>query len=219
MRVQHLLQINSSLFGDSGESTTLANRFVELWKAMDPAHRVVVRNLGDCSVPHLDAERFVAFRTPPDQRTRDQDAFVALSDDLIAELRAAEIIVFGVPVYNFMIPSGLKAYFDHVARAGETFRYTETGSVGLLAGKKAVVISARGGFAGEGENLVALYMSVMLKFLGFEDVEFIGAEGLAISPEVRSRGVAEAERAILATLQTITASAASARIAADRVRA
>lgn len=219
MKVRHLLQINSSLFGDSGESTTLANRFVDSWKAMDPAHRVVVRNVSDGSIPHLDAARFTAFRTPPDQRTRDQNAMVALSDDLIAELRGAELVVFGVPVYNFLIPSGLKAYFDHIARAGETFRYTETGSVGLLAGKRAVVISARGGFAGDGENLVALYMSVMLKFLGFEDVEFIGAEGLAISPELRSQGVAEAERAMRATLQTYEASAASACVAADRVGA
>jgi FMN-dependent NADH-azoreductase len=202
--LQHLLQINSSIFGDSGQSTRLAQRFVGLWKALDAMHTVAIRNLGDCTIPHLDAARFGALRTPPDDRTGDQQAVVAFSDELIAELRSADVVVFAVPMYNFLIPSGLKAYFDHVARAGETFRYTATGPVGLLTGRRAVVTSARGGFNGGRPNPIALYMSVMLEFLGFEVVEFIGAEGLAISPEARSRGLAEAEQAILATLQKFT---------------
>src|SRR6202012_792090 len=108
--------------------------------------RVLARNVAAAdSVPHLSGERFGAFIAKPEERTVDQHAVVAYSDNLIEELRQADVIVLGLPMYNFGVPSQLKAYFDHIARIGVTFKYTDKGPVGLLIGKKAYVFAARGG--------------------------------------------------------------------------
>lgn len=191
--MNRLLQINSSILGEASHSTKLANRFVELWKAMDPNREVVIRELGDCSIPHLDAARFGAFITPPDQRTAEQQAVVEFSDMLIAELRQADLVVLAVPMYNFFLPSGLKAYFDHVSRVGETFRYTEAGPIGLLAGKKAVACLAQGDVCASTGDLIATYLRQFLTFLGFAEIDFVCAEGLNISDEIRAQGLAAAE--------------------------
>src|SRR5579864_6061738 len=141
-----LLQINASINNGSGQSSQLANQFVAAFLERHPDTKVVVRDVAASEpVPHLDAERFGAFRTAPAERTAVQQAAVAYSDALIAELQQADLIVLGLPMYNFGVPSQLKAYFDHVARAGVTFRYTETGPVGQLTGKKVYVFAARGG--------------------------------------------------------------------------
>ena len=133
-----LLQLNTSLFSDAGQSSQLADRFVAGRKALDRELNVVVRDLARTPVPHLTAERFQAFLAKPEARTPEQQAIVAQSDALIDELEAADTIVIGLPMYNFGVPSMLKAYFDHVARAGVTFRYTETGPVGLLDRQEGV---------------------------------------------------------------------------------
>ena len=140
-----LLQINTSLFSNSGQSTRLAEQFVAGRRAADPDLDVVVRDLAREPVPHLTAERFHAFLAQPEARTLAQKTIVAESDALIDELKIADVIVIGLPMYNFGVPSQLKAYFDHVARAGVTFRYTEKGPLGLLTGKKAYVFATRGG--------------------------------------------------------------------------
>src|SRR5690242_1242357 len=131
-----LLQLNTSLFSQSGQSSQLADAFVATWKQKHADGRVVKRDLASEPVPHLDAERFSGFLAKPEDQTPAQQTAVAYSNQLIAELRAADVIVLGLPMYNFGIPSVLKAYFDHVARAGVTFRYTEKGPTGLLIGKK-----------------------------------------------------------------------------------
>ena len=144
-------------------------------------------------VPHLDAERFGAFVTKPEQRTAAQHAVVAYSDILIGELKQADVIVIGLPMYNFGVPSQLKAYFDHIARVGVTFRYTEKGPVGLLDGKKVYVFAARGGlYAGTPMDTQSNYVRDFLRFLGMTDVEFVYAEGLAISPQSKELGLARA---------------------------
>jgi FMN-dependent NADH-azoreductase len=176
------LQINSSLFGSAGQSSALAN---ELTARL--GGKVIVRDVA--SVPHLDAERFSAFIAPA--RTAAQQAVIDYSDALIAELKAADTIVIGVPMYNFGIPSQLKAYFDHVARAGVTFRYTDKGAVGLLTGKKAYLVMARGGYYGD-THAHATYVRDFLAFLGITDVEYVYAEGLAISPAAKEQGLARA---------------------------
>lgn len=140
-----ILQINTSLFLEQGHSSQLANRFVEDWRAQHPADRVILRDLAQDPVPHLTTERFQAFLAPADARTAAQQAVVAYSDALIDELRQAEVIVLGLPMYNFGVPSMLKAYFDHVARSGITFRYTENGPVGLLGDKTLYVLATCGG--------------------------------------------------------------------------
>src|SRR2546425_8234308 len=139
-----LLQIKSSIFSDGGQSSRLAERFVAAWRESNPDGQVIVRDLALEPVPHLDAARFGAFLAKPGERSAAQQAVIEYSDALIDELKRADVIVLGLPMYNFGLPSTLKAYFDHIARAGATFRYSETGAVGLLTGKKVYVLVARG---------------------------------------------------------------------------
>ena len=192
-----LLQINASIFSNGGQSTRLADEFVAAWRAGNPGAQVVVRNLAQDTVPHLDAERFGAFLAKPGERSVEQQAVVAYSDALIDELIRADVLVLGLPMYNFGVPSTLKAYIDHIARAGKTFKYTDKGPVGLLTGKKAYVFATRGGlYAGTPLDTQTAYVRDMLRFLGIDDVEFVYAEGLAISTERKTAALSEAQRAI-----------------------
>src|SRR5438128_4270266 len=188
-----LLQIRSSIFSDGGQSSRLAERFVAAWREANPRGQVVVRDLAREPVPHLDAARFGAFLAKPGERTPEQQAVVAYSDALIAELKRADVVVLGLPMYNFGLPSTLKAYFDHVARTGVTFGYTEKGPVGLLTGKKVYVFTARGGlYAGTSRDTQTPYVRDFLAFLGMDDIEFIYAEGLAISEASKQQSIARA---------------------------
>lgn len=189
-----LLQINSSINNGNGESSQLARQFVEAYVASHPGTRVSKRDVaaGE-AVPHLTAERFGAFITKPEERSAAQAAVVEYSDALINELKQADVIVLGLPMYNFGVPSQLKAYFDHIARAGVTFKYTEKGPVGLLTGKKAYVFAARGGiYAGTPMDTQTSYVRDFLRFLGIADVEFVYAEGLAYGPDAKTASVAKA---------------------------
>jgi len=192
-----LLQINASLFANGGQSTRLADAFVAAWRARNPGAAVIVRDLAVEPVPHLTAERFGAFLAQPAERTEAQRAVTTYSEALIDELQRADVIVFGLPMYNFGVPSTLKAYFDHVARAGLTFRYTAAGSVGLLTGKKAYVFATRGGlYVGTPLDTQTAFVRDFLKFLGIADVEFVYAEGLAIGPERKDAALREAQSTI-----------------------
>jgi FMN-dependent NADH-azoreductase len=182
--MKNILQINTSLFSEQGESSRLTQAFIDAWMHSYPEDRVVVRDLAKNPVPHLTAGRFRAFLTPEGERTSEQIDAVNCSDTLIDELRAADVLVLGLPMYNFGIPSTLKAYFDHVARAGVTFHYAQDGPVGLLRGKKAYVLATRGGlYRGTPLDTQSEYLKNFLKFLGIVDIEFIYAEGLARGEE------------------------------------
>jgi FMN-dependent NADH-azoreductase len=189
-----LLQINASIYNGNGQSSQLANQFVAAFQKRYPEAEVIVRDVAATEpVPHLDAERFGAFITQADLRSAAQHAVVAYSDTLINELERADVIVLGLPMYNFGVPSQLKAYFDHIARAGATFKYTDKGPVGLLTGKKVYVFAARGGvYAGTPMDTQTSYVHDFLRFIGMTDVEFIYAEGLAISPQSKATGLAKA---------------------------
>jgi len=189
-----LLQINASISNSNGQSSQLANQFVAALHERHPKAKVIVRDVAAAEpVPHLDAERFGAFITKPEERSAAQHAVVAYSDRLIDELKQADVIVLGLPMYNFGVPSQLKAYFDHVARAGVTFKYTDKGPVGLLTSKKVYVFAARGGlYAGTPMDTQTSYVRDFLRFLGMTDVEFVYAEGLAISPQSKQAGLAKA---------------------------
>ena len=192
-----LLRIDSSLHGATGASGRLADAFVAQVVAADPGMRVVTRDLAADPPPHLTAERFAAFLAKPEARTPEQRAHVIVSDALIDELRAADTIVLAVPMYNYGVPSTLKAYFDHVARAGVTFRYTANGPEGLLTGKRAVVFATRGGrHAGTPRDTQSAYIRDFLRFIGIDDVEFVYAEGLAMGEEPRRLALEQAHRAI-----------------------
>jgi FMN-dependent NADH-azoreductase len=189
-----LLQINASIHQGRGQSSQLANHFVAAYRASHPAARIVVRDVAAAEpVPHLNGERFGAFITKPEDRSAQQQAIVAYSDSLIEELKSASIIVIGLPMYNFGVPSQLKAYFDHIARAGVTFAYTEQGPKGLLTGKKVIVFATRGGvYAGTPLDTQTSYVRDFLRFLGMTDVEFVYAEGLALGPQTKDAGLARA---------------------------
>jgi FMN-dependent NADH-azoreductase len=189
-----LLQINASINPANGQSSQLANQFVAAYRNGHPDARIVVRDVASAdSVPHLTAERFAAFVTQPEARSAGQHGVVAYSDSLIRELNEADVIVIGLPMYNFGVPSQLKAYFDHIARAGVTFKYTEKGPVGQITGKKVYVFAARGGvYLGTPMDTQTSYVRDFLRFLGMTDVEFIYAEGLNLGPESKEAGLAKA---------------------------
>ena len=191
-----LLKVQASLFGASSQSSQLADRFIVNWLVKNPGGQVVTRDLNANPVPHLTAERFSAFASKAENRTTDQQSILNDSDELIAELKSADTIVLAVPMYNFSVPSTLRAYFDHVARAGVTFRYTATGPQGLLQGKQAYVFVTRGGFYPDANDTQTPYLRQFLGFIGIADVQFIYAEGLAINEETREKSLKTAQHAI-----------------------
>jgi FMN-dependent NADH-azoreductase len=195
--MKRILQINTSLFSEQGHSSQLGQRFVQSWQSRNPDNRLVVRDLAQNPVPHLNAERFQAFLTPVGERTTTQQVIAAESDALIDELREADVVVLGLPLYNFGIPSTLKAYFDHISRAGVTFRYTETGAIGLLDDKPVYILATRGGFyQGTPKDTATPYVQDFFNFIGIHDIRFIYAEGLNLGQEQLDRSLAEAHAQI-----------------------
>ncbi len=193
----NILVIKSSVFGDNGNSSTLVNEQVERLKAQHPDATVVVRDLSAEPIPHLDGERVSAFFTPADQRSDDQQAVEDFSQALIAELKDADQVVLGLPMYNFGIPSQLKSWIDHVARAGITFRYTENGPQGLLDNKPVTVLAARGGlYAGTENDTVTPYIKLFFGFVGITDLSFVFAEGLNMGDDVKEKAMSEARAAL-----------------------
>lgn len=193
-----ILQINSSVRGAASESTRVASNIVARLTAANPSAQVTVRDLGANPHPVLDGAALGALFTPADQRSAEQSARVAQDDALIAEAQAADVIVIGAPMYNFSMPIQLKAWFDAVARAGVTFRYTETGPEGLLKNKKVYVATARGGIYPADADPQVPQIRMLLNFLGMTENEFIYSAGLAMGPEAAAKGQAEADAAVAA---------------------
>ena len=189
----NILELKSSIYSDAGQSSILADEFIARQTAANPRANLIVRDLAKHPIPHIDAQRFKAFATAEDARDAAQRQIVDFSDKLINELRWADVIVIGLPMYNFGIPSTLKAYIDHVARAGQTFRYTDKGPVGLLTNKRAVVFATRGGlYVGTSLDTQTPYLRTLLGFLGITDVEFVYAEGLAMGDAPKQVSLATA---------------------------
>jgi FMN-dependent NADH-azoreductase len=188
-----ILQLNTSLFGESGQSSRLTGEFVTRLKDKHPGARVIRRDFSADPIPHLTEQRFKAALVPADKRTPEQEREAAIADELIVELRAADILVIGTPMYNFGVPSTLKAWFDHVARAGTTFRYTEKGPEGLMKNKKAYLFMTRGGrYAGTESDLQTPFIRQFLEFLGIKDLEFVFVEGLAMGVEAGREAIEKA---------------------------
>ena len=190
------LLVTSSILGDNGQSNALATHFQQQAAARDGVavtHRDVVAN----ALPHLAIEELGAWQTPADERTTEQQALAAHSDELLAELRANDVLVLAVPMYNLGIPSQLKAWFDRVLRAGETFRYTENGPQGLIEGKRAIILAARGGqYAGTEFDSQTPHLKTMLGLMGISDVEVVFAEGLNMGDAHRGAAMKEPFQAI-----------------------
>lgn len=201
-----LLHIKSSIFGDNGQSSQLAKQFVAQWQAGNPQGRVVERDLSATPIPHLDAERVTALMTASAERTHQQREVADLSDQLIEEVRNANVIVMGLPMYNFGVPSQVKAYFDHLARAGVTFKYTEQGPVGLLPNVPVVVFAARGGiYHASGQDFQAPFVQQFLRFLGLSNVQFIYAEGLNLGDEPKQEALQQAQEQIARAIEQVAA--------------
>jgi len=188
------LVINSSALGAASVSNKLSQELVERLKEKDPSLRVTVRNVGAEPIPHLVAETVGAIRGAA--TTEAERQALALSDALIGEIREADLLVIGSPMYNFGMSSTLKTWFDHVLRAGVTFRYTEAGPEGLMTGKKAIVIESRAGLYSEGPSAgmdsQEPHVRTLLGFMGITDVVFVRAERLAFGPEAAAAAIEEA---------------------------
>lgn len=180
----NILQINASARREGAHSTRVANATTERLLAQNPQATLTLRDLAVNPHPALDEAALGALFTAADQRTPEQAARVALDDALIAEIQAHDVVVLGVPMYNFGVPVQLKNWIDAIARAGVTFRYTAAGPEGLLQGKTVYVALARGGrYRGTEADTQVPYLKTVLGFLGLTDVRFIYAEGLAMGPE------------------------------------
>ena len=176
-----LLHVKTSLFGENGQSAQLAKSFVEKWKVENPGAVVIERDLAKDPAPHLDAFRVTALNTPSEARDAEQAAVVEYSDALLAEVKAADTLVIGLPMYNFNIPSQLKSWFDHLARAGVTFQYTEQGPVGMIEDKPVYLVATRGGlYAEQGQDFQVDFVKQFLGFIGLKDTRVVLAEGLAM---------------------------------------
>lgn len=195
--MSNVLVLKSSILADYSQSAQLSDYFIEQWQAKHPQDNITVRDLALNPIPVLDGELVGALRPSEAPLTPRQQEALALSDELIAELQANDVIVINAPMYNFNIPTQLKNYFDLIARAGVTFRYTETGPEGLVTGKRAIVLTSRGGIHKDTpSDLLTPYLSLFLGFIGITDVEYIFAEGFGYGPEVASKAQQDAKIAI-----------------------
>ena len=194
--MKNILQIHSSLFAENSASRELADDLVAKIRKHEGQINVTTHNLAEKGVPHLDGAWIQALATPMEERTPEQQQMVDYSDKLIAEVQAADVLVIGAPMYNFSVPSVLKAWFDHITRAGVTFQYTNEGPKGLLTGKTAYVVTTRGGLhKDKPTDSQVPFIKTILSFVGITDVHVIYAEGLNMSG-YREKGFAKAREEI-----------------------
>lgn len=190
-----ILQLISSPRGAESYSTQLAHGVVEKLVAANPGSTVKVHDLTNTPFPHLEEVHLQSFFTPAEGRSPEQQQAVRHSDEAIAELMAADVIVIGAPLYNFSIPSTLKAWIDHVSRAGVTFSYASGAPVGLVTGKKVYVAQSSGAVYSEGPmvayDFVAPYLRTILGFLGMTDLTVVRVEGTSI-PDLKEGALAKA---------------------------
>jgi len=192
-----ILQVNSSARREGSQSTLLASAIVAQLRANEPGAAVTVRDLAHTPHPELDESALQALFTPAEKQTQEQAARVAQDDTLIAEIQAADIVVLGVPMYNFGVSAQLKNWIDAVTRAKVTFRYTASGPEGLLSGKKVYVALTRGGkYRNTPADTQVPYLRMVLGFLGMTDVQFVYAEGLAMGTEAANEAMASAHQQI-----------------------
>ena len=193
----NILHVAASGRNAGSVSRALAREFFATLDRAGVAATIVERDLND-GVAFVDEDWINANFTPPDERTADQTARLHYSDQLVAELKAADIVLISTPIYNFGVPASLKAWIDMIARARLTFQYTENGPVGLLEGKRAVIAVASGGTAvGSEQDFATSYLKHALGFVGVKDVSIIAADQLMIDPEAsKARASAETSEVV-----------------------
>lgn len=204
-----ILYLQNSLFGEEGQSSRMARTFIDGYRERHPDVEVVTRDLITDGVPHLDLDRAGALRGFSESLNDEQKAVLAHSDVLVQELRDADLVVIGMPMYNFGAPTQFKAWTDHIARAGVTFKYTDSGSVGLIDDKPVRVFAAHGGVhAGQPYETTTVFVKQIFAFMGIRDVRFVYAEGLNMGEEVKQQALARADAEIAAELTALETAAA-----------
>ncbi|MBV4455409.1 MULTISPECIES: FMN-dependent NADH-azoreductase [Pseudomonas] len=193
-----LLHIDSSILGDNSASRQLSAGVVKAWQAAQPGVEVTYRDLASEGISHFSGASLGALGTAAELRDAAQQHEAQLSASSLAEFLAADAIVVGAPMYNFTIPTQLKAWIDRIAVAGQTFRYTEAGPEGLCGNKKVIIVSTSGGLhAGQATGAAHEgYLKLLFGFLGITDIEIVRAEGLAYGDEVRSKSLSDANALI-----------------------
>ena len=198
----HILHIDSSPRGERSFSRKFSDEFITSWKTAHPKDTFTYRDLGHNPVPHVDEAWIAGAFTPPQVRTSELAKAIELSDTLIDEFLAADRYVFGVPMYNFNVPSTFKAYIDQIVRVGRTFAISEQhGYQGLVEGKKMLIVTARGGSFTPGSPAAPFdyqepYLRAIFGLLGITDISFIHLENLAGGDDVREQSFAKAHEAI-----------------------
>ncbi|WP_434639178.1 NAD(P)H-dependent oxidoreductase [Klebsiella sp. I138] len=201
--MSQVLVLKSSINGQASLTNQLIDEYMQMREAAGQQDHVTERRLTDLELPVLDSGLFAALRGVDDPRPAIQRG-VALSDTLIGELKASELLVIGAPMYNLNVPTDLKKWFDLVARARHTFRYTETWPQGLVDGVRAVIVSSRGGIhCGQDSDAVTPYLRSVLALMGISEVTFIYAEGMDIRPHGRDAGIAHAREHLFRLAYTV----------------
>lgn len=190
--MKNVLVVHSSISGDNGNSTKLSKAFIA---QLGGDIKLTEIDLNVAPLPHLEMSELAAWMTPAAERTAEQQQLAAYSDNLIEQVSAADVIVFGVPMYNFGIPSQLKSLLDRLARAGITFKYTENGPVGLLADKPVVVLATRGGiYQGTAADSQTPFLTSFFNFIGLTQLHFVYAEGLNMGEEAAQKALTAARQ-------------------------
>lgn len=206
MSTYTILHVDSSPLADRSVSRKLTAKILAELKARHPEAKVIERDLALSPLPHLSPLTVGALFTPPEQRTATLAEAIRLSDEAVDEVLAADVVVIGAPMHNFGIPSSLKAWIDHIVRAGRTFQYGASGPVGLVSpDKKAIVVSARGGVFSEGPlqamDYQETYLATILRFIGFSNIAFVRAEGIALGPNAADAAIRSAEDQVAAAVR------------------
>ncbi len=200
-----ILHIKSSILGEHSVSNQLSQAYLSDVLNVDEQANVTVRDFSQQSIPHIDGALLGALGTAAEERNGEQSKMVAFADLLISEISESDVIVLGLPMYNFGAPSMLKAYFDQIARAGSTFSYTENGPVGLLKDKEVIVFATRGGlYQDTPQDTQTPFIKNFFAFIGINNVKFVYAEGLQMGDEMREKGLAQA-KSMVEKLSAVTA--------------
>ncbi len=199
----HILHIDSSPRTERSISRQLTKEFIHVWKQIHPHDTITYRDLRHSPVPFIDESWIAASFSPPEQVTPELTAALSISDELIDELLAADLYVFGIPMYNYSIPATFKAYIDQIVRVRRTFMVVADGYEGLVKDKKMLVITTRGGsYAGSSLDFQAPFLQAVFELIGITDITFIHAENLSMGAEARQQSLATARQAIQQFIET-----------------
>ena len=201
-----LLHIDSSILGTHSVSRQLTADIVAAWTASHPGTQVDYLDVATNAPAHLGADA-LGFRTGQAATTEAERQENAVSEALVSQFLAADVVVIGAPLYNFTVPTQLKAWIDRIAQIGRTFKYTDKGAVGLAGGKTVIVALSRGGFystsdAGRAAEHQETYLQTIMGFMGITDVRFVRAEGIGMGPDAKAQALLSAKADIRALTST-----------------